>query len=52
MSDSGAVEREFLPLLETGRAGEAVELLDDHYAMGNVLAGSVKGLVNLVRSRR
>jgi limonene-1,2-epoxide hydrolase len=132
MSDSGAVVREFLSLLEAGRAGEAVgllapdaqwrnsglptlrgprvrstllqmerrnvrfradlhhvategdavltdrtdylrigrweasfwvcgtfrvrdgriELWDDHYAMGNVLAGSVKGLVNLIRGRR
>ena len=131
MSDSGAVVREFLSLLENGRAAEAVELLardvqwrnsglptlrgsrvrstllamercnvrfradmhhlavggdtvltdrtdylrigrwessfwvcgtfrvsagrielwDDHYAMGNVLASSVRGLANLIRSR-
>jgi limonene-1,2-epoxide hydrolase len=28
-----------------------IALWDDHYAMGNVLAGSVRGLVNLVRGR-
>lgn len=29
-----------------------VELWDDHYAMGNVLAGSLVGLVTMVRGRR
>lgn len=29
-----------------------VELWDDHYAMGNVLAGSLVGLVSMVRGRR
>ncbi|WP_017935227.1 limonene-1,2-epoxide hydrolase family protein [Nocardioides sp. Iso805N] len=28
-----------------------VELWDDHYAMGNVLAGSMVGLANMVRGR-
>jgi len=31
--------------------GGRIELWDDHYALGNVLAGSVKGLVGLVRGR-
>ena len=32
------------------RAGR-IELWDDHYAIGNVLAGSVRGLVAMVRGR-
>jgi len=32
------------------RAGR-IELWDDHYAMGDVLAGSVKGLVAMARGR-
>jgi limonene-1,2-epoxide hydrolase len=28
-----------------------ITLWDDHYAMGNVLAGSVRGLINLARGR-